>query len=143
MSKGHSLQDPFLNQLRKEKVPVAIYLVSGIKFHGYHGRTRIEREIGVRNSVDAELECDLEAAAASDRVKDTIDYRAVHHTVVEIGREDSYHLIETLAAKIADALLARTKAGAVTVRVRKETPILDGIVDSVSVELRRERKKTR
>ena len=34
MSKGHSLQDPFLNVLRKEKVPVAIYLVSGIKLQG-------------------------------------------------------------------------------------------------------------
>ncbi len=34
MSKGHSLQDPFLNELRKEKVPVAIYLVSGIKLQG-------------------------------------------------------------------------------------------------------------
>ena len=118
-------------------------LVTGIKFHGFHGLTRIEREIGVRYSVDVELECDLEAAAASDRVKDTIDYRGVHHTVVEIGRKESYHLIETLAAKIAAALLARTKAGAVTVRVHKETPILDGIVDSVSVELRRERKKTK
>ena len=115
-------------------------LVAGIKFHGYHGLTRIEREIGVRYSVDAELECDLDAAAASDRVKDTIDYRDVHHAVVEIGRTGSYHLIETLAAKIGDALLARTKATAVLVRVRKETPILDGIVDAVSVELRRERK---
>ncbi len=34
MSKGQSLQDPFLNVLRKEKVPVAIYLVSGIKLQG-------------------------------------------------------------------------------------------------------------
>jgi host factor-I protein len=34
MSKGHSLQDPFLNVLRKEKVPVSIYLVSGIKLQG-------------------------------------------------------------------------------------------------------------
>lgn len=34
MSKGQSLQDPFLNTLRKEKVPVAIYLVSGIKLQG-------------------------------------------------------------------------------------------------------------
>lgn len=34
MSKGQSLQDPFLNALRKEKVPVAIYLVSGIKLQG-------------------------------------------------------------------------------------------------------------
>jgi len=34
MSKGQSLQDPFLNMLRKEKVPVSIYLVNGIKLQG-------------------------------------------------------------------------------------------------------------
>ena len=34
MSKGQTLQDPFLNTLRKEKVPVAIYLVNGIKLQG-------------------------------------------------------------------------------------------------------------
>jgi host factor-I protein len=34
MSKGQSLQDPFLNALRREHVPVAIYLVNGIKLQG-------------------------------------------------------------------------------------------------------------
>jgi host factor-I protein len=34
MSKGHSLQEPFLNALRKERVPVSIYLVNGIKLQG-------------------------------------------------------------------------------------------------------------
>jgi host factor-I protein len=34
MSKGHSLQDPFLNTLRKERIPVSIYLVNGIKLQG-------------------------------------------------------------------------------------------------------------
>ncbi|MEE8119048.1 MAG: RNA chaperone Hfq [Gammaproteobacteria bacterium] len=34
MSKGHSLQEPFLNALRKDKVPVSIYLVNGIKLQG-------------------------------------------------------------------------------------------------------------
>jgi host factor-I protein len=34
MAKGQSLQDPFLNALRKEHVPVAIYLVNGIKLQG-------------------------------------------------------------------------------------------------------------
>lgn len=34
MSKGQSLQDPFLNALRKERVPVSIYLVNGIKLQG-------------------------------------------------------------------------------------------------------------
>ena len=34
MSKGQVLQDPFLNILRKEKIPVSIYLVNGIKLQG-------------------------------------------------------------------------------------------------------------
>jgi host factor-I protein len=34
MSKGQSLQDPFLNALRREKTPVSIFLVNGIKLQG-------------------------------------------------------------------------------------------------------------
>ena len=34
MSKGHTLQEPFLNALRKERIPVSIYLVNGIKLQG-------------------------------------------------------------------------------------------------------------
>jgi host factor-I protein len=34
VSKGQSLQEPFLNALRRERVPVAIYLVNGIKLQG-------------------------------------------------------------------------------------------------------------
>ena len=34
MSKGHTIQDPYLNALRKERVPVSIYLVNGIKLQG-------------------------------------------------------------------------------------------------------------
>ena len=34
MSKGHTLQDPYLNLLRKERIPVSIFLVNGIKLHG-------------------------------------------------------------------------------------------------------------
>lgn len=35
MSRGPNLQDPFLNILRKEKIPVSIYLVNGIKLQGH------------------------------------------------------------------------------------------------------------
>lgn len=34
MAKGQSLQDPFLNILRKERIPVSVYLVNGIKLQG-------------------------------------------------------------------------------------------------------------
>lgn len=33
-TKGQTLQDPFLNTLRKEKVPVSVYLINGIKLQG-------------------------------------------------------------------------------------------------------------
>lgn len=35
MAKGQSLQDPFLNILRRERIPVSIYLVNGIKLQGH------------------------------------------------------------------------------------------------------------
>ena len=35
MAKGHSLQEPFLNALRKERIPVSVYLVNGIKLQGH------------------------------------------------------------------------------------------------------------
>ena len=34
VSKGHGLQDPYLNALRREKIPVSIFLVNGIKLQG-------------------------------------------------------------------------------------------------------------
>ena len=34
MARGQTLQDPFLNTLRREKIPVSIYLVNGIKLQG-------------------------------------------------------------------------------------------------------------
>ena len=34
MAKGQSLQDPYLNALRQERVPVSVYLVNGIKLQG-------------------------------------------------------------------------------------------------------------
>jgi dihydroneopterin aldolase len=116
-----------------------IILIEGIRFHGFHGLTKMERQIGVRYSVDVEMAADLTAAAASDRVSETIDYRKVHQLVVEIGRRESYHLIETLSAHLVEEILRRFPVERVRVLVRKETPVLDGIVDSVGVQVERTR----
>lgn len=51
MSKGQSLQDPFLNKLRKDKVPVAIYLVNGIKLQG-HIESFDQFVVSLKNSVN-------------------------------------------------------------------------------------------
>ncbi len=113
--------------------------VEGIKFHGYHGLTRLERQVGVRLSVDVILERDLGQSSRSDRISETVDYRKVHARVLEIGRGRSHKLLESFAAEVLDALIGEFEAVSVTVRVRKETPVLDGIVDAVGVEMTRRR----
>ena len=113
--------------------------IEGIKFHGYHGLTRMERQVGVRLSVDVSVELDLDRSGRSDKVSDTLDYRKIHSCVIEIGRASSHRLLESYAVAVLDALFEKVPAEAITIRVRKETPVLDGIVDSVGVELSRQR----
>ncbi len=109
--------------------------VNGIRFHAFHGLTKLERQVGVRYRVNVELDTDIATAAETDDIGHAIDYREVHAVVVEIGRSNSFHLIETLAARIGRELLARYPAHRVRITVDKETPVLDGVVDSVGVEL--------
>jgi len=111
--------------------------IEGIKFHGYHGLTRMERQVGVRLSVDVTLELDLEGSGRSDNFRKTLDYRKVHKKVIEIGRGPSHRLLESYAVALLDALFDEFTVDRITVKVRKETPVLDGIVDSVGVELSR------
>jgi dihydroneopterin aldolase len=115
-------------------------LIEGIKFHGFHGLTKLERQIGVRLAVDVYLEMDLEKSARSDRIADTIDYRKVHARVIEVGRARSHKLLESFGAALLDALLAEFPVERVTVKVIKETPVLDGIVNAVGVEMTRARE---
>jgi len=115
--------------------------VEGIKFHGFHGLTKLERQVGVRLSVDVTIEMDLEKSGRSDRMSDTVDYAQVHRKVIEVGRGKSYKLLETFALKLLDEFLAEFAVDRVTVRVRKETPVLDGIVDAVGVQMSRSRAR--
>jgi dihydroneopterin aldolase len=70
---------------------------------------------------------------------DTLDYATVHRTVIEIGRGRSYKLLEAFARRLIDRLLEDARVERATVKVRKETPVLDGIVDAVGVQMTRER----
>ena len=115
--------------------------LEGIKFHGFHGLTRMEREVGVRLSVDLSLEMDLDRPGRSDAFEDTLDYRRVHQCVIEVGRGRSHKLLESFAWTLIQALFSEFSPDRVSVRVRKETPVLDGIVDSVGVEMSRSREE--
>ena len=45
MSKGQNIQDPFLNTLRKERVPVSVFLVNGIKLDSINQKNRYRNSL--------------------------------------------------------------------------------------------------
>jgi dihydroneopterin aldolase len=96
-------------------VSLTVELV-GLEVFGRHGVDDEERVQGRTFLYDVALEV---AAPASDRLEDTVDYRAVAACVREVSDAREYHLIENLAAAVADELASRFAAERVRVRVRK------------------------
>lgn len=112
-------------------------LLHGIQFYGYHGVHEEERRLGQRFVVDVELRLDLAGVEAGDDVSLTVDYSQVLAAVLEIGVQQQFRLLETLAARIADAMLQRFPVRQVVVRATKPAPPMPGALDGVSVEITR------
>jgi 7,8-dihydroneopterin aldolase/epimerase/oxygenase len=101
-------------------------LVSGIEFEASHGYTAAERKFTRRFRCHVEIEQDLGAAAASDRIHDTVDYRTVCAIAVEVGTGQTYRLLEALAGAIADGIRNRYPGRRVTVTLEKVAPPCPG-----------------
>jgi 7,8-dihydroneopterin aldolase/epimerase/oxygenase len=90
----------------------------GLEVFGRHGVLEGERREGRLFLYDVRLA--LSDAALSDRIEDTVDYREVAACVREVSDGRGFHLLEALAAAVADALFERFRPERVRVRVRKE-----------------------
>ena len=111
----------------------------GLVVFGRHGYLEEERRLGQRFLVDLWVEVD-EAAAASDRIEDTVDYRRLAALVREVFSGPERLLLEGLAGAVADGIVARFDAvGHVRVRVRKPDVVLDPPVDHAAVVVERTR----
>ena len=108
-------------------------------FYAYHGVSKAERETGRQYEVDCEMVTDLSSAGKSDRLDKTIDYAQVYKLIEHIMTGTGCLLIETLATRISETIMTTTKAEAVTIRVRKLAPPLDGVVRHVEIEMTRNR----
>jgi 7,8-dihydroneopterin aldolase/epimerase/oxygenase len=97
----------------------------GLEIFGRHGVLESERREGRTFLYDVWL--DVGDSALSDRIEDTVDYRDVAACVREISEGRHFHLLESLAAAVADALVARFPAERVRVRVRKPSLELAGL----------------
>ena len=80
-------------------------MLEGMIFHGYHGTLPAERELGQPFVVDVELRLDLRPAGLSDDLAQTVDYGEVHRRAREIVEGAPVNLSETVAERIAAAIL--------------------------------------
>jgi len=120
--------------------PSAVY-VQGIEFEASHGYTAAERRLTRRFRLAIEIRRDLEAAARSDRIHDTVDYRAVCAAAVEIGTTRTFKLLEALAGAIADAIQDKYPDAGLTVTVEKLAPPCPGAPSLSGVRLEREPRR--
>lgn len=113
--------------------------LTGLTVRGLHGVFAAERRDGQLFVVDAELELDLRPAAGSDDLADTVSYADIAEQLAAIVAGEPVDLLETLAARLADACLVDGRVQAATVTVHKpQAPIALAFSD-VSVRIRRRR----
>jgi dihydroneopterin aldolase len=115
-------------------------LIQGLEFYAYHGASDQEQAVGHRYQVDVEMRVDTRIAGESDKLHDTVSYSRVARKLVQVGTQQQFRLLETLASRMAHVLLEEFPAvQAVTLRVTKLCPPMNAIVAAVGIEIYRER----
>ncbi|WP_203581870.1 dihydroneopterin aldolase [Microbacterium hibisci] len=115
--------------------------LTGVRAFGYHGVYEDERRDGQEFVVDVTLYVSTARAAASDDVADTVHYGQVAERIVELVGGEPLNLIEGLAARIADDLLAHDLVRMVAVTVHKPQAPISVPFSDVSVTIRRARQE--
>ena len=112
----------------------------GLRVRGNHGVFDHERRDGQDFVVDVTVWMDLAAAAASDDLADTLDYGALAQKVAGIVGGEPRNLIEAVAGRVADDVIADERVHAVEVVLHKpQAPIPLEFAD-VAVVARRSRR---
>jgi len=115
--------------------------LTGVTAVGHHGVFDFERREGQPFVVDAVLYLDFTEAAQSDDVRDTAHYGEVAQRITEWISGEPLNLIEALAVRIADSLLAEFPLQAVEITVHKPQAPIEVPFGDVAVTVRRDRAR--
>lgn len=111
--------------------------IENMEFYSFHGHFKEERIVGNKFLVNLTIETNMKAAAASDNLKDAVNYQRAYEIVKQQMEIKSY-LLENIAGRILDALYGEMKGiEKATVKVSKLNPPMGGKIASVSVTMSR------
>lgn len=111
--------------------------IVGLRARGHHGVLEHERRHGQDFVIDVALDVDTGAAAASDDLRETVDYGSLAESIASVVTGDPVDLIETLAQRIADVCLNDRRVRAVDVAVHKPNAPVTVPVEDVVVRIHR------
>jgi dihydroneopterin aldolase len=78
-----------------------------------------ERRIRQRVSISLEMAADIRAAAATDQVEDTLNYKAVAKRITDFVSNSSFQLVETLAERVAEIVVTEFSVASVRLTLNK------------------------
>lgn len=114
--------------------------LTGLRVRGRHGVFEHERRDGQDFLIDITVWIDLDHAAATDDIADTLDYGALAERAAAIVGGPPYDLIETVAAKIAEDVMTDERVHAAEVTVHKPSAPIHLTFADVAVTARRSRR---
>jgi dihydroneopterin aldolase len=112
-------------------------LLRGLRVFGYHGVNPEEQELGQDFLIDLDIHVDTRRAAATDLVDNTVSYSGIVKKISHIVGKERYLLLETLATRLADAVLEDPRIFTIRVRVAKPNPPMKADLEFVGVEIER------
>lgn len=115
-----------------------VIFLEGIQIPAALGVTAAERRMRRPVLLDLEVERDLREAGRTDDIRQTLHYKRIFEVVEDVAANQEHKLVEALGERIAQAVLSKFEADAVTVTVRKPKPIA-GVLEYAGVRVRRTR----
>jgi len=98
-----------------------------------------EQSVKQKLLITVELSCDVKTAAANDQLRDTIDYAGIANRMLAFSSTHHFQLIETLAERLAQLLLAEYPIQRVKIYLRKPSAIAQAASAGIQIERGREK----
>ena len=115
-----------------------IIRLEGLSFRGFHGVYPDEQVNGNDFLVDVEMHVDVSSAAASDQLRDTVDYANVY-SLIRTVMEERRNLLEFLANRMAEVILGNNhRIRKISVTVSKLHPDIGGTCARTAVTVSKE-----
>jgi len=113
--------------------------LKGIEVLAKHGVLEREQEKAQVFKADVTVFTDLSPAGKTDDLADTLDYSELAREIREVIGGESYKLIETVAARVAEAMMGHPGVKATAVTIHKPGAPMDVVFEDVSVTVERSR----